>query len=72
MEFRSCPAGSLSPEDRRFIAAEALRWAITKAHQNARRNRVILAIDDLHAVDGSSRTAFADVITEPPLDVARD
>jgi serine/threonine-protein kinase len=61
------PAGSLSPEDRRFIAAEALRWAITRAAQNARKNRVILAIDDLHAVDGSSRTAFADVIAEPPL-----
>jgi tetratricopeptide (TPR) repeat protein len=61
------PAGSLSPEDRRFIAAEALRWAITRAHQSARKNRVILAIDDLNAVDGSSRTAFADVIAEPPL-----
>ena len=60
-------AGSLSPEDRRFIAAEALRWAMTRAHQNARWNRVILAIDDLHAVDGPSRTAFADVIAEPPL-----
>ncbi len=60
-------AGSLSPEDRRFIAAEALRWAMTRAHQNARRHRVILAIDDLHAVDGSSRAAFADVIAEPPL-----
>lgn len=66
--FWSRPAaGSLSPEDRRFIAAEALRWAMTRAHQNARRHRVILAIDDLHAVDGSSRAAFADVIAEPPL-----
>lgn len=60
-------AGSLSPTDRRFIAAEALRWAMTRAHQNARRHRVILAIDDLHAVDGSSRAALADVIAEPPL-----
>src|SRR5262249_13268009 len=33
-------AGTLSPEDRRFIAAEALRWAITRAHQNARHHRV--------------------------------
>ena len=66
--FWSRPAaGSLSPEDRRFIAAEGLRWAMTRAHQNARRHRVILAIDDLHAVDGSSRAAFADVIAEPPL-----
>ncbi len=65
--WAKAPAGSLSPDDRRFIAAEALRWAITRAHQNARKNRVILAIDDLNAVDGSSRTAFADVIAEPPL-----
>ncbi|MFO0761072.1 MAG: protein kinase, partial [Byssovorax sp.] len=60
-------AGALSPEDRRFIAAEALRWAITRAQQAARKNRVVLAIDDLHAIDGASRAAFADVIAEPPL-----
>jgi serine/threonine protein kinase len=79
--------GSLSPADRRFIAAEALRWAIMRAHQNAasyrsgmgggsgqdrshpsgRGLRVVLAIDDLHAVDGASRGALADVIAEPPL-----
>ncbi|HEY4119798.1 MAG TPA: protein kinase, partial [Byssovorax sp.] len=61
------PSGTLTPEEKRFIAAEALRWAMTRAHQNARRSRVLLAIDDLHAVDGSSRNAFADVINEPPL-----
>jgi serine/threonine-protein kinase len=87
------PQGTLSPEDRRVIAAEALRWAIMRAHLNAsssgsggagngRRtrgydaaparpnggsHRVILAIDDLHAVDGTSRAALADVIAEPPL-----
>lgn len=77
------PQGSLSPGDRRFIAAEALRWAIMRAQQNAsqhrsgdhtrhqgpasRSQRVILAIDDLHAVDGASRAALADVIAEPPL-----
>ena len=86
--FWSRPAsGSLSPGDRRFIAAEALRWAIMRAHQNAalrmssgrttgnpsgsptsmRSARVVLAIDDLHAVDGSSRAALVDVIGEPPL-----
>ncbi len=59
--------GSLSPDDRRFIAAEALRWAMMRAHQSARSHRVILAIDDLHAVDGASRAAFADAIAEPPL-----
>jgi serine/threonine-protein kinase len=76
--------GALTPADRRFIAAEALRWAIMRAHQNAahksanprmtgghangaRTPRVILAIDDLHAVDGGSRAALADVLCEPPL-----
>jgi serine/threonine-protein kinase len=57
----------LSIEGRRFMAAEALRWAIAKAHDAAKKNRVILAIDDLHSVDGASRNAFADVISEPPL-----
>jgi serine/threonine protein kinase len=80
--FWARPAnGALSPGDRRFIAAEALRWAIMRAHQNAshrapsgrmaaaptRSPRVVLAIDDLHAIDGSSRAALADVIGEPPL-----
>ncbi len=57
----------LSIEGRRFMAAEALRWAIAKVHDAAKKHRVILAIDDLHAIDGPSRNAFADVISEPPL-----
>ncbi|WP_437309772.1 protein kinase domain-containing protein [Sorangium sp. So ce388] len=60
-------AGGLSPDDRRFIAAEALRWALSRAQQAAFPHRVLLAVDDLHAVDGASRNAFADVIAEPPL-----
>jgi serine/threonine-protein kinase len=59
--------GSFNSEERRFIAAEALRWAMMRAAQRAGKSRVILAIDDLHAVDGGSRLAFADVIAEPPL-----
>ncbi len=61
------PAGSLTPDEKRFIAAEALRWAMVRAQKDASQHRVVLAIDDLHAVDGSSRNAFADVINEPPL-----
>ena len=77
------PAGSLTSDDRRFIAAAALRWAMTRAHQRANQGaggrtgprgeaaraapRIILAIDDLHAIDGASRNAFADVLAEPPL-----
>lgn len=57
----------LSPANRRFIAAEALRWAMTRARDSAGDKRVILVLDDLHAIDGASRNAFADVIAEPPL-----
>ncbi len=57
----------LSVSDRRFVAAEALRWAMARAARAAQKNRVILAIEDLHAIDGASRNAFLDVIQEPPL-----
>jgi serine/threonine protein kinase/tetratricopeptide (TPR) repeat protein len=57
----------LSPDERRFAAAEALRWALTRASERARGHRVLLAVDDIHHVDGASRNAFADVVCEPPL-----
>jgi serine/threonine-protein kinase len=56
----------LSPAERRFAAAEALRWALVRAN-GTRGRRVVLAIDDLGNVDGASRNAFADVVQEPPL-----
>ncbi|MDC0747019.1 protein kinase domain-containing protein [Polyangium mundeleinium] len=61
------PAGIVLPDDRRFTAAEALRWAIMRAHESNEGRLVLLAIDDLHAVDGASRNAFADVVVEPPI-----
>ena len=57
----------LSPEERRFAAAEALRWAFVRASERARGHRVVLAVDDLHHVDGASRNAFADTLSDPPL-----
>jgi serine/threonine-protein kinase len=57
----------LSPEERRFAAAEALRWAIGRASEKARGHCVVLAVDDLHCVDGASRNAFADALNDPPL-----
>jgi tetratricopeptide (TPR) repeat protein len=57
----------LSPEERRFAAAEALRWAFVRASERARGHRVVLAVDDLHSVDGASRNAFADTLNDPPL-----
>jgi len=59
--------GGLSPEERRFAAAEALRWALVRASERARGHRVVLAVDDLHCVDGASRNAFSDALTDPPL-----
>jgi hypothetical protein len=58
---------TLSPDQRRFAAAEALRWALLRANGRVGGRRVVLAVDDIHAVDGASRNAFTDVIGEPPL-----
>ncbi|HTQ47576.1 MAG TPA: protein kinase [Polyangiaceae bacterium] len=58
---------ALSPDERRFAAAEALRWAFVRASERARGHRVVLAVDDLHHVDGASRNAFADALGDPPL-----
>ena len=53
--------------DRRYAAAEAFRWSLIRASERAQGQRVVVAIDDLHSVDGASRNAFADAIGEPPL-----
>lgn len=53
-----------SPIERRHALAEALRWALERAGSTGRR--VIVAVDELHRVDGPSRLAFADVLSEPP------
>jgi serine/threonine-protein kinase len=60
-------AVALSPDERRFAAAEALRWALVRASERARGHRVVLAVDDLHCVDGASRNAFTDALNDPPL-----
>jgi serine/threonine-protein kinase len=57
----------LSPDERRFAAAEALRWAIVRASERVRAHSVVLAVDDLHCVDGASRNAFSDALNDPPL-----
>jgi serine/threonine-protein kinase len=60
-------AGDLSPEERRFAAAEALRWALVRGSERARGRRVVLAVDDFHCIDGASRNAFTDALSDPPL-----
>ncbi|MGE0320904.1 MAG: protein kinase [Polyangiaceae bacterium] len=51
--------------ERRFALAEALRWALGQARQQT-NGAVIVALDDLHRMDGASRSAFADALGEPP------
>lgn len=57
----------LTPAERRFAAAEALRWALVRANARSRGHRVVLAVDDVQNVDGASRNAFVDAVAEPPL-----
>ncbi len=57
----------LSHVERRFVIAEALRWAIMRASERLKGAKVVLAVDDLNHVDGASRAAFADTVGEPPL-----
>ena len=59
-----------SPIERRRDLAEALRWSMQRAATLATPNRVVLAIDDLQRIDGSSRCAFADVLGEPPQGIS--
>jgi serine/threonine protein kinase len=56
----------LAAAERRAALAEALRWALERAAERAGPARVVLAVDDLDFVDGTSRNAFADVLAEPP------
>ena len=66
-EDPSASRETLSPDDRRYAAAEAFRWALVRASERAHGNRVVVAVDDLQNVDGASRNAFIDAIAEPPL-----
>ncbi len=65
--WADAPPAATEGSSTRALAAEALRWALSRAQGRTDGGSVILAIDDLHAVDGASRNAFKDVISEPPL-----
>jgi serine/threonine protein kinase len=52
---------------RRRALAEALRWALEAASEQARAGPVILIIDDLDFIDGTSKNAIEDLLSEPPL-----
>jgi serine/threonine-protein kinase len=57
----------MEPAVRRRALAEALRWALDKASERRANAVVVLAIDDLDFVDGTSKNAIADVLADPPL-----
>ena len=57
----------LKRNNQRTLAAEALRWAFTRAQHRAGNGCVVVVIDDLDAVDGASRNAFGDLVAEPPF-----
>jgi serine/threonine protein kinase len=59
----------LGADERRAGVAEALRWALERASSRSRAAsaaRVVLFVDDLDFIDGTSRNAFADVLAAPP------
>jgi hypothetical protein len=57
----------MSAFERRRGMAEALRWAFERASEAAGRAMIVLVVDDLDFVDGTSRNAFADVLADPPV-----
>jgi hypothetical protein len=54
-----------TPAERRRARAEALRWSIDLGLRRAPSGRVLICVDELHRIDGPSRTAFADLVSEP-------
>ncbi len=57
------PSGSGRPH----ALAEALRWALEVAAERARTGPIILVVDDLDFIDGTSKNALEDLLLEPPL-----
>ncbi len=68
-EIFNAPTSGASepPGRRRFAVAEALRWALVRASKASQGRPVVVLVDDLHQIDGASRSAFAAVLQEPPL-----
>lgn len=57
-------ASAMDPEKRRRASVEALRWALRMGYERTRQ-RIILLVEDLHRLDGPSRNAFSDLVSEP-------
>ena len=65
--FDKTPDPPRDADERRRAVAEALRWSLERAGERSRTGVVVLAVDDLDYVDGTSRNAFADLLDEPPV-----
>ncbi len=59
--------GPPSGPGRRHALAEALRWALEAGAERSRTGPVVLIVDDLDFIDGTSKNAIEDVLAEPPL-----
>jgi serine/threonine-protein kinase len=66
MLFGPALATRPTPIDRRRSVAAALRWALVRATERAKSRVVVLAVDDLDFVDGTSKNAFLDLLSDPP------
>ncbi|HEY8042097.1 MAG TPA: protein kinase [Polyangiaceae bacterium] len=65
--FGKNATAGLDAAERRRSLADALRWSLERAAERTAGALVVLAVDDLDYVDGTSRNAFADVLAEPPV-----
>ncbi|HTQ48738.1 MAG TPA: protein kinase [Polyangiaceae bacterium] len=62
-------AGEDAPDtgERRAALADALRWAMQRAATLNAGGGLVLVVEDLDFVDGTSRNAVMDVLAEPPV-----
>jgi serine/threonine-protein kinase len=65
--FGPTPPDEWTPDERRRALREALTWSLHRATLHADGAMVVLAIDDLDCIDGTSQNAFADLLAELPL-----
>jgi serine/threonine protein kinase len=62
----SSPQQLILGDDWARCVCEALRWAVGRATRGALTGRVVIAVDDLHKMDGVTRNAISDLFTNPP------
>ena len=58
---------ALDTGERRASLADALRWAMQRAATLNSAGALVLVVEDLDFVDGTSRNAVMDILAEPPI-----